>query len=119
MAISTYRAWWVRLYQGQVSHFCRSQVPSSSRPKSTLSSTVRCGNSEYFWKTMPRRRSGCVTGAPLAVTVPFHGASEPSTMRSSVDLPQPLGPMTLRKSWCGTRRLTSSMTTWWPPLGLG
>jgi hypothetical protein len=49
-----------------------------------------------------------------AATWPPSGASSPASTRSSVDLPDPFGPMMPTRSWAPTRRLTSCRTVWDP-----
>src|SRR5215470_14956302 len=48
---------------------------------------------------MPRSAPGPRTGVPSDSTRPVVGWSRPATMRSRVDLPQPEGPSSTRKSW--------------------
>jgi hypothetical protein len=44
------------------------------------------------WKTMPTSAIGCLTSRPATATVPRVAGRRPATIRSKVDLPQPLGP---------------------------
>ena len=46
---------------------------------------------------MPMSRRGPVTGLPASTTLPEDGGSSPAMIFSSVDLPQPLEPMTEAK----------------------
>ena len=66
-------------------------------PRPTLSSTVKWANRLFSWKTMETGRSAgasAVTSRPPMRMRPEAGASKPATRLSSVDLPEPLGPMT-------------------------
>ena len=74
----------------------------------TFCSAVMCGNRLNCWKTMPMRRrtasrstSGSVTSTPSTKTLPLVGVSSRFTQRSSVDLPDPDGPMT-HTTWPGS-----------------
>ena len=89
--------------------------------RATLSSTVRCGNRLKDWKTIPMRRRRASTGAPGAVssssprkTRPRVGRSSMLRQRSSVDLPDPDGPMTQTTSPGATSRLTPLSTSLCP-----
>src|SRR5262245_9646495 len=53
---------------------------------------------------MPRSAPGASTRRPSSSTSPALGASSPATMRSSVLLPQPLGPRIVMKSFSATSR---------------
>ncbi|SHX19080.1 Uncharacterised protein [Mycobacteroides abscessus subsp. abscessus] len=75
-----------------------------------LDRTVRHGNSALSWNTMPRSRDVVVTGSPSARTRPASGFSSPASARSTVDLPQPDGPVSTRISPGCTVRLSSSTT---------
>ena len=68
-------------------------MPFILRPNSTFSRTVFHGNNEYCWKTMPRSALGRSTGSSSTVTLPRVGFRNPATALSSVDFPQPDGPM--------------------------
>src|ERR1041385_6633218 len=66
----------------------------------TFSSAVLCGNRLYCWNTMPTlRRSaslssfGSFTSCPSTVIDPLSIGTSALTQRSSVDLPEPDGPM--------------------------
>ena len=64
-------------------------------PKATLSKTLMCGNSAYFWKTvLTLRLYGGVreTSSPSSRMRPSVGDSKPAIIRSVVVLPQPEGP---------------------------
>src|SRR5919109_216069 len=69
--------------------------PISSSGSLTLSSTVRQSNSTGAWKTIPysRSRRARPAGLPLTSTVPVVGWMRSPMTRSSVDFPQPDGPM--------------------------
>src|SRR2546428_649706 len=66
--------------------------PWTSRPKSTLSSTVRQGKSASSWNTSARSRLGPAMGRPSRSTSPRDGARSPSTSRRRVVLPHPEAP---------------------------
>src|ERR1041384_4531098 len=54
-------------------------------------------------------RVNCV---PMTSTSPLVGRSMPASRFNSVDLPEPLGPMSARKSpWCNSRSTSSNATT--------
>src|SRR5262249_55886649 len=72
--------------------------PASSAGNSTLSSTERHLRRTGVWNTMPTAANGRVTGRPSTVAVPVVGGLRPATIRSNVDLPQPLGPTSTRNS---------------------
>lgn len=55
--------------------------------------TVRQGNKALSWKTMARSREVVTTVSPSARMVPASGLSSPARARSTVDLPQPEGPV--------------------------
>ena len=73
--------------------------PHASSAASTFSRTVRLLNNRMFWnvRAMPERRicSGrCpASAAPPSVTTPELGFSMPEMQPSSVDLPDPFGPI--------------------------
>ena len=63
----------------------------------TLAAAVRCGNKPPSWMTYPSRRRNSPTVAGLTVwpstsTAPVVGVTSPAISRSTVDLPDPLGP---------------------------
>src|SRR5258705_713769 len=63
--------------------------------KAMFSNTVRCGYSEYCWKTKATSRSAGaspVTSRPPIRIEPLSGVSSPATRRSVVVLPAPVGP---------------------------
>ena len=72
--------------------------PASSAGSSTLSRIVRHFSSTGAWKTMPTSAIGRVTVRPATVTAPTVAGRSPATMRSRVDLPQPLGPTSATNS---------------------
>ena len=67
-------------------------LPWTSSPKITLSIIVRHGNSPSCWNTKPRSGPGRSTWWPSTHTSPRVGGRRPSTIRSSVVLPQPEAP---------------------------
>ena len=67
-------------------------------PKLMLSSTESHSNRAPCWKTMPRSGPGPVIGTPSRRATPAVGARKPARMSSSVVLPQPDGPRTVRTS---------------------
>ena len=89
---------------------CASSPSTVVGPIVTLRSTVRCGNSSKFWNTMPMRcrtlrasAPAACTSAPSNMTRPPSSVSSALAQRSSVDLPEPLGPI---------RQTTSPRLTW-------
>src|SRR6266542_2366950 len=76
-----------------------------------------CGQTAYDWKTMPRlRRSAAMlrrrsasknVSLPTAIR-PSSGCWKPAIDMSVVDLPQPLGPSSVKSSPCSTAKLTWS-----------
>ena len=83
-------------------------TPCSSRPNSTFSSVVRHGKRPGSWKTVATRRgSGASTGRPSTATRPASAATRPPSMPSSVDLPQPEGPISVQNSPAPTESETS------------
>ena len=98
---------------------------SSMRSSTTLSSlrfwissgspilrrTERHGSNAESWNAMPRPAAGepGVTVAPLTETVPEVGVSSPARIRSTVDLPQPEGPISETKAPAGIFRLISEI----------
>ena len=74
-------------------------TPWSSRPNSTFSSVVRQGKRPGSWKTVATRRgSGRSTGRLSTTTRPASAVTRPPSMPSSVDLPQPEGPIRVQNS---------------------
>ena len=73
---------------------CRApaSLPASSAGSSTFCRIERHFSSTGAWKTMPMSGMGARTARPATVTVPTVAGRSPATMRSRVDLPQPLGP---------------------------
>ena len=63
---------------------------TASRTDSGTSAGASCGNSAA-WRAICRRDSPA-SGVPASVTRPADGVCRPSSSRSSVDLPAPLGP---------------------------
>ena len=83
-----------------------------------FSSTVRWGNRLNCWNTMPtsartwsRSVEVSVRSKPSTTTVPSVGISSRLTQRSTVDLPDPLGPTMTTTSPSATSRSTSR-TAW-------
>ena len=73
-----------------------------------FSSAVRQGKRPASWKTVATRRgSGPVTARPSTTTRPPSGTTSPPSMPSSVDLPQPDGPMSVQNSPAPTVSETS------------
>src|ERR1700686_1647119 len=70
-----------------------------------FSNTVRCGYSEYCWKTKATSRSAGaspVTSRPPIRIEPLSGVSSPATRRNVVVLPAPVGPSNATNSPCPT-----------------
>ena len=73
-----------------------------------FSTTVRHGKSPGSWNTVATvRGSGPVTTRPAMSTRPASGTTSPPSMPSSVDLPQPDGPMIVQNSPLSTDSETS------------
>ena len=100
----------------------RSATPSSSSGSDTFSAAVSPGSRLNSWNTYPitRRRSlalplcdSFASSAPHTRTSPLVGSSRLPAIVSSVDLPDPLGPITATISPARTDRLTrdSACTT--------
>src|ERR1700704_5965033 len=69
--------------------------------KAMFSNTVRCGYSEYCWKTKATSRSAgasLVTSRPSIRIEPLSGISSPATRRNVVVLPAPVGPSSATNS---------------------
>ena len=88
----------------------------TSRPNATFSITRRCESRPKCWKTIatvPRRsvRSSsalaAVTSCPAIRTVPAVGSIRRTSVRTSVDLPDPESPITTKTSPGQTWKLTS------------
>src|SRR4030081_4012678 len=74
--------------------------------KAMFSNTVRCGYSEYCWKTKAMSRSAGaspVTSRPSIRIEPLSGISSPATRRNVVVLPAPVGPSSATNSPSPTR----------------
>ena len=79
-------------------------------PSMTFSRTVRCGNRLWCWNTIAERSRSAVrsafdtgfaksmAGPPSKATTPASGVSSPLSDRSTVVLPEPLGPMSTTTS---------------------
>ena len=78
--------------------------PFSSSGSSTFFTTLRQSNSPACWKAMPYSWSRRARSAdlPLTVIVPELGSMRLAMRRSSVDLPQPDGPIRLTNSPAAT-----------------
>src|SRR4051812_587413 len=81
------------------------------RASETLPSAFRCGYRLNDWNTMPifcrtrfRSTPGRVMSVPSTTTEPLEGSSSRLQQRSSVDLPEPDGPMMNTSSPCATAR---------------
>ncbi|EPQ70834.1 Amino acid ABC transporter, ATP-binding protein [Mycobacterium marinum MB2] len=91
--------------------------PRSLRGASvTLSTTLRCGNRLKCWNTMPmrcRRSLGLSrnTDRPSSRMSPLSGSCRRFKVRSSVDLPDPDGPITAAVVPAGTSKSTPRSTT--------
>ena len=73
---------------------------TSGRPRASCSTKANC---------FARSRKGhCFSGRPLSSMFPLAGRRSPASRRSSVDLPDPLGPITARNSWGMHARQTES-----------
>src|SRR5690349_4623748 len=92
--------------------------PWTSKPNTTLSSTVRQGNSESLWKTNPRSGPGRVTEAPSSTMSPLDLSISPSRMRRKVVFPQPLAPTMAANSPSSICRLMSRSASTSPPVAL-
>src|SRR6476646_3922706 len=95
-----------RLVHQQDARFRRKRsrvpMPAISSGNATLSMTVRQGNVDSSWNTMPN--AGCVpdTVCPSTATRPSKLPARPPMMLNSVDLPQPEGPISETNSPCAT-----------------
>src|SRR4051795_60383 len=85
--------------------------------KARLSNTVMCGQTAYDWKTIPRLRRSAATfnrceasknRSPPTAMRPSSGVWKPAIDISVVDLPQPLGPSSVKSSRSATSKETSS-----------
>src|SRR5690606_34654538 len=105
-------------------------MPCVLSPNSTFLRTVSQGKSEYCWKTTPRSMPGLSMGLPSTSTRPAEAGVKPAITLSTVDLPQPEGPMMETNSPGSTsidtpstatvptfgppNRILSESTTTWP-----
>ena len=72
-----------------------------------------CGHSAKLWKTIPTSRVCAgrrVTSSSSKRIAPALGSTNPAIERSSVVLPQPLGPSSISSSPLATDTLTRSRT---------
>ena len=92
-------------------------MPSSVSGSAAFSVALSTGIRLKNWKTKPNRRRRSLvssssvmpaTSRPSISMEPLVGVSSPPSRFSSVDLPQPLGPMTATNSPGSTVRSTSS-----------
>ena len=79
-------------------------------PISTFRTIERQGRSRGSWNAMAQRWSMPTSAPPSMSTSPELGASSPMTCRSSVDFPQPEGPMSATISPGETSSVTSVRT---------
>lgn len=71
-------------------------------PNRMFCSTVSHGSSRCSWKTIPHSVLGRVTSRSPTRTLPVCWVSRPAMQRSTVDLPQPEGPMRATNSPAAT-----------------
>jgi hypothetical protein len=77
-----------------------------------LSSTVRQGKSwSNSWKTIARSGPGASVERPATEIDPAAGGMKPATASSSVDFPQPDGPMTITFSRGRMSKVASARAT--------
>src|SRR5690242_14810282 len=90
---------------------CALGMPTSSSGKPTLSVTVRQGNVDSSWNTMPIDLCGPEIVSPATETMPSCWPSRPPMTLKSVDLPHPDGPMTDRNSpgWTLSETLSTAV----------
>ena len=72
---------------------CWRSTPRATSPAWMLRRTVSHGNRLGSWNISPRSALGPVIGSRPTRSSPEVGWSSPAISRSSVDLPQPLGPI--------------------------
>jgi hypothetical protein len=101
----------VQVVQGAFARHLRMSRPWICAGTSTLSRMLRHGSSTGDWNTTPMSRLGPLWRRPPSSTVPRLARSSPARMRSSVLLPQPLGPTTVTNSPRATLKLTSCSAT--------
>ena len=97
---------------------CARPIPATFRSANvTLPSAVMCGYRLNDWNTMPMRRRSrfrsvrrSIRSVPSTVMAPLSGVSSRFRQRSSVDLPEPDGPMTNTISPAATSRSTPRRT---------
>ena len=85
--------------------------PAISIGNSTLASTVRHGSRFGVWNTKPKSSCGPMTSRPRISTRPWLARVIPAMIRSSVVLPQPLGPSSETSSPFWNEVETSSKAT--------
>src|SRR5262249_55707766 len=83
----------------------------TSAGRSTLSSTLRQGNSTGVWNTMPMSLRGPSIGVPLSTASPWEAGSSPARIFSRVDFPQPDGPTIEMNSPSATAKSISCNAT--------
>jgi hypothetical protein len=79
--------------------------------KATFSAALMWGNSASRWNTMPIERlcgGNAATGAPPTMISPAVGVRKPAIIRSSVVLPEPEGPRTVRNEPASSSKEASS-----------
>ena len=95
---------------------CRRARARSARPRAPASSAGRRSRSSASGSGPRRQPPSEPTSTPATRTEPAEARSKPATIRSSVDLPEPLGPRTTQSSPCSTARL-SPCSAATPPSG--
>ena len=83
-------------------------------PKAMFCPTLRWGKSAKSWNISPKLRvwtGTCAKSCPWQTTRPASACSSPAMMRSSVVLPQPLGPRKQTISPAAIVRSMPSSTT--------
>src|SRR5690348_12576073 len=93
-------------------------TPRKSRPRRTLSSTLRHGSKASCWKRYAAWRLMPRSSSPSTRTLPSGGASSPAATLSKVDLPQPDGPTSATKVPAAMLSEMSLTTVCAPPAGV-
>ena len=81
-------------------------LPAISSGNAMFSTTVRQGNVDSSWNTMPIAGCGPETVWPSTITRPSSASVRPPMMLNTVDLPHPDGPITDSTSPCATSNET-------------
>ena len=91
---------------------CRRSTPRATSPAWMLRRTVSQGNRLGSWNISPRSAPGPVIGSAPTRSSPDVGRSRPAISRRSVDLPQPLGPIsdTISPAAIDSERRSSAST---------